>query len=189
MIIICGVLVVSFLLSITVLASAREEMNVAAQVHQRLVAIQPVPTDIVASYERHNIIKRSYWVNGLRNVANNLVFPGADIPVAYIILYAPNGQIAGRFPVLGKATSLNYSLVPYSESWHMIGVGDNGHNFRSRWIPNAGGVFGTNTEGIFWFTPCGRYMEWNGYYTFSDVPFHTDTPMIDINNLDASGYN
>lgn len=165
--------------------AARQEMNVAHNVHMRLLEIQPMPTDIYASYERHNIIKRSYWVNGLRDRALALVFPGPDIPIGYVVIFAPNGGIAGRFSVLGKVTSLNYSLVPYSEYWER---GFSGGQQRNRWIPNPGGVFGTNTNGVFWFTPCGRYMEWNGVYLFSDIPFAIENPVIDIRNLDPSSY-
>jgi len=167
--------------------AARQQMDVAHEVHMRLLELQPLPTDIVASYERHNIIKRSYWINGMRARALSLVFPGGDIPIGYVVLFAPNGGIAGRFSVLGKVTSLNYSLVPYSEYWERLGGGGS-TGWRNRWLPNPGGVFGTNTNGIFWFTPCGRYMEWNGTYLFSDVPFHIDTPVLDIRNLDPESY-
>ena len=165
--------------------AARQEMNVAHSVHMRLLEIQPMPTDIMASYERHNIIRCSYWINGMRERANNLVFPGPDIPIGYVVLFAPNGGIAGSFSVQGKVTSLNYSLVPYSEYWER---GFNTGNQRNRWLPNPGGVFGTNTNGVFWFTPCGRYMEFNGTYLFSDIPFAIQDPMIHINIVDLSQY-
>jgi len=172
--------------------TAREEMNVAHEVHMRLLALQPIPTDMTASYERHNIIKRTYWINGLRTRAQSLVFPCPDIPIAYIILFAPNGEVVGRFPVLGKVTSLNYSLVPYSEYFFSNMGGprysntDEGERqerqHRVRWTPNPGGVFGSNTQGIFWFMPCGSYMEFNGAFTFSDIPFYTGQPLISIND-------
>ena len=161
-------------------AASRQERAIAIDVQQRLIEAQPIPTDIQASLERHNIIRRSYWINGMRERAMSLPSPIADPPLGYVILFAPNGGVVGRFMVEGKVTSLNYSLVPYSEYWERVGSGS---NWRNRWIANPGGVYGTNTNGIFWFTPDGKYMEWNGTYLFSDIPFLIDDPILSINQI------
>jgi len=157
--------------------ASREGRQDAMYVAGNLAERQPMPTDIQASLERHNIIRRSYWINGMRERAMNLPSPIADPPLGHIVLFAPNGGVVGRFLVEGKVTSLNYSLVPYSEYWEIAGA--QGRHF-NRWIANAGGVYGTNTNGVFWFTPDGMYMEWNGTYLFSDVPFIIDDPILRI---------
>jgi len=155
----------------------RQDVNRTIEVTQRLIELQPVPTDIQASLERHNIIRRSYWINGMRERALSLPNPIPNPPLGYIILFAPNGGTVGRFLVEGKVTSLNYSLVPYSEYWERAGG-------RNRWISNPGGVFGTNSSGVFWFTPEGKYMEWTGVYLFTDVPFIIDDPVLQMTYVD-----
>ena len=106
--------------------------------------------------------------------------PVPNPPLGYIVLFAPNGGVVGSFLVEGKVTSLGYSLVPYSEYWER-GNGQGGNTqWRNRWIASAGGVYGTNTNGVFWFTPDGKYMEWNGTYLFSDIPFHVEEPILRV---------
>jgi len=149
----------------------------ARYVQNRLVELQPMPTDIEYSFERMNISSRTYWINGLPERAAVVRAMAPPRPLGYIVLFAPNGGVVGRFEVDGKVTSLNYSLVPYSEYWER-GFGSSVQ--RNNWIANPGGVYGTNTNGVFWFTPDGKYMEWNGTYLFSDVPFIIDDPVLRI---------
>ena len=163
--------------------TSAQERQTAQQVQQRLIEAQPIPTDIQASLERHNIIRRSYWINGMRERAMSLPNPIADPPLGYIILFAPNGGVIGRFLVEGKVTSLNYSLVPYSEYYEFT---SGSTTIRNRWIANPGGVYGTNTNGIFWFCPSGRYYEWNGTYLFSDIPFIIDDPVLSIEKVERN---
>ena len=163
---------------------SRAERQTAMAVQHNLIEAQPFPTDIYASFERFNIARRSYWINGMRERARTLPNPIPNPPLGYVILFAPNGGVVGSFPVDGKVTSLNYSLVPYSEYWEIAtGATVTHHN---RWIANPGGVYGTNTNGIFWFTPDGRYMEWNGVYLFSDIPFLFDAPVLRIEHVGAA---
>ena len=168
--------------------ASQQERAVAQDVQNRLVEAQPMPTDIMASLERHNLIRRAYWINGMRERAMTLPNPVPNPPMGYIILFAPNGGVIGRFLVEGKVTSLNYSLVPYSHYWEIghrsAGNGATQQN-NNRWIANPGGVYGTNTNGIFWFTPDGKYMEWNGTYLFSDIPFIIDDPVLRIEHVEA----
>jgi len=161
--------------------ASREAREAAMGVGEELQRRQPVPTDIEASLERHNIIRRSYWINGMQERALALPNPVPNPPMGYIILFAPNGGVVGRFLVEGKVTSLNYSLVPYSQYFEAWMGGSTRRN--NNWIANPGGVYGTNTNGIFWFTPDGRYMEWNGTYLFTDIPFIIDDPILNINNV------
>ena len=159
--------------------ASREEQQTAMEVQQALVRAQPMPTDIQASLERHNLIRRSYWINGMRERAMSMPNPIADPPLGYIILF-DQGVVVGSFVVEGKVTSLNYSLVPYSEFWEARGDRVN------RWIANPGGVYGTNSNGVFWFTPDRKYMEWTGTYLFSDIPFLIESPILNVNVIDES---
>ena len=46
------------------------------------------------------------------------------------------------------------------------------------WVADIDGSYGENDQGIFFFTPDGKYIEWTGTYLYSDIPFEVDTPTI-----------
>lgn len=126
---------------------------------------QPTPNDLDYSLERYNLIRRAYWVNGQREKANMLVC-SVDKPLGYIVLFAGNTTV-GRFVVDGKVSSLNSFLTP-----------DSTYVDSGRWIADVDGSYGENDNGIFFFTPDGKYVEWNGEYLYSDIPFEIDSPVV-----------
>jgi len=142
-----------------------------------LVAGQSTPTDIVASLERHNLIKRAYWVNGMREKAMSLPNPIPNMPLGYAVLLTSNGAVVGRFTVDGKITSLNSYLTPESEYAEIVN-GDGGTTKYNNWLPDTDGAYGKNDDGIFFFTADGKYVEWNGMYLYSDIPFEIANPII-----------
>lgn len=133
---------------------------------------QPTPTDIDYSLERYNLIRRAYWVNGQREKANNVVCP-IQKPLGYIVLFTEGGGVVGRFCVDGKVSSLNSYLTPDS-TYYEIGSG------YSEWLADVDGSYGENDTGIFFFTPEGEYIEFNGTYLYSDIPFEVDDPVVKI---------
>jgi hypothetical protein len=139
---------------------------------------QPTPTDIEYSIERHNLIRRAYWVNGMRDKARAMPSPIADMPLGYVILFTDNGAVVGRFVVEGKVTSLNSFLAPHSQ-YYERGMGDS-QRMTNEWLADVDGAYGENDSGIFFFTPDGRYLEWNGTYLYSDIPFIIDDPIVRI---------
>lgn len=136
---------------------------------------QPTPTDIEYSLERYNLIRRAYWVNGQREKARNILCPIADVPLGYVILFTDNGGVIGRFIVEGKVTSLNSFLTPDSEYYEYT---SNSSGYTNKWLADIDGSYGTNDNGIFFFTPDGRYVEWTGIYLYSDIPFEISDPII-----------
>lgn len=134
-----------------------------------LSSSQPTPTDIDYSLERYNLIRRAYWVNGQREKANMLICE-VDKPFGYIVLFAGNA-VVGKFVVDGKVTSLNSYLSPDSEYYEY------GNSF-NRWLADVDGSYGQNDDGIFFFTPDGKYVEWTGEYLYSDIPFEIENPVV-----------
>lgn len=132
---------------------------------------QPTPTDIEYSLERYNLIRRAYWVNGQRERANSLVCE-IEKPLGYIVLFTESGGVVGRFVVDGKVSSLNSYLTPDSEAY------TTGATRTIYWVADIDGSYGENDQGIFFFTPDGKYIEWTGTYLYSDIPFEVDTPTI-----------
>ena len=141
----------------------------------KLQANQPTPTDIDYSLERYNLIRRAYWVNGQREKANSLVCE-IEKPLGYIVLFTESGSVVGRFVVDGKVSSLNSFLTPDSEYYELVYSGD--FIKKNKWLADVDGSYGENDNGIFFFTPDGKYIEWTGTYLYSDIPFEIESPTI-----------
>lgn len=135
---------------------------------------QPTPTDISYSLERYNLIRRAYWVNGQREKANTLVCE-IEKPLGYIVLFTESGGVVGRFVVDGKVSSLNSFLTPDSE-YYEYSAGQ--YSTINNWLADVDGSYGENDNGIFFFTPDGKYIEWTGTYLYSDIPFEVDAPVV-----------
>ena len=146
---------------------------------------QPTPTDIDYSLERYNLIRRTYWINGQRERANTLICE-VEKPLGYIALFLDNGACVGKFIVDGKVSSLNSFLTPDSEyyekntSYRSNHTNDSSsvYDFANKWLPDVDGSYGSNDNGIFFFTPDGKYIEWTGTYLYSDIPFEVKDTVI-----------
>lgn len=151
-------------------------------VQDRMGAAQATPTDIRYSLERYNLIRRAYWVNGMREKALAVPCP-VDKPVGYIVLLARSGAILGQFIVDGKLSSLGSYLTPESEYAELVLSTSSGNYERyNKWLADVDGCYGNNDpDTVFFFTPDGKYMEWKGDYLYSDVPFRVDSPILKIN--------
>lgn len=146
----------------------QDELN-TKQVANNLQKNQPTPTDLNYSLERYNLIRRTYWVNGQREKANALPCE-IEKPLGYIVLFSGN-TVVGNFVVDGKVSSLNSYLTPDSEEYS---------SSYSEWLADVDGTYGDNDNGIFFFTPDGKYIEWTGTYLYSDIPFEVDAPVLTI---------
>lgn len=161
-------------------ADTKNTINIA----NKLQANQPTPTDIDYSLERYNLIRRAYWVNGQREKANALPC-GVEKPLGYIVLITESGAIVGSFIVDGKVSSLNSYLSPDSECYEIGGDGtdyDIRHNGTEEndWLADVDGSYGENDNGIFFFTPDGKYIEWTGTYLYSDIPMEVSDPVVKV---------
>lgn len=139
------------------------------QIANTLSGNQPTPTDINYSLERYNLIRRAYWVNGMREKADMLPCE-VEKPLGYIVLFAGN-TVVDRFVVDGKVSSLNSYLTPDSEKYSSA-------NYSIDWLADVDGSYGENDSGIFFFTPQGNYIEWTGEYLYSDIPFEVESPVV-----------
>ena len=142
---------------------------------------QPTPTDISYSLERYNLIRRAYWVNGQREKANTLPCEITK-PLGYVILLTEGGRIVGSFIVDGKVSSLNSYLTPDSEYYEKNGSSSD-DSYTNKWLADVDGSYGENDNGIFFFTPDGKYVEWSGIYLYSDIPFEVDAPVINYTEV------
>lgn len=156
--------------------STNQNINDTNEVTNNIMDRQPTPKDIDYSLERYNLIRRAYWVNGQRENANTLVC-AVDKPLGYIILFTEGGGVVGRFIVDGKVSSLNSYLSPdYVEKAY--GNSSGGYTTINSELADIDGSYGENDNGIFFFTPDGKYVEWTGIYLYSDIPFELDAPTV-----------
>lgn len=167
-------------------AGSKADVTTTIENANELQTNQPTPTDIEYSLERYNLIRRAYWVNGMREKANTLPCE-IEKPLGYIVLFAESGAVIGSFIVDGKVSSLNSFLTPDSEYYEKhIGStsGDTKASYVDRysnkWLADVDGSYGENDAGIFFFTPDGRYVEWTGTYLYSDIPFIVDNPVLKV---------
>lgn len=145
---------------------------------------QPTPTDINYSLERYNLIRRAYWVNGQREKANALVCE-IEKPLGYIVLFGESGTVISSFVVDGKVSSLNSYLSPDSEYYEQEywSDGDSADGNPNEWLADVDGSYGENDNGIFFFTPDGKYIEWTGIYLYSDIPFIVEDPIVKVGTV------
>lgn len=167
-------LAVTMLLSLSAceVSGSRQDIYTTQANANSIQENQPTPDDLEYSLERYNLIRRAYWVNGQREKAISLPCE-IERPLGYIVLFTEGGGVVGRYIVDGKVTSLNSYLTPDSE-WY-----ENGE-YRNDWLADVDGSYGENDQGIFFFTPDGKYIEWTGIYLYSDIPFEVTTPTIVI---------
>lgn len=159
---------------------SRGDKQSTLAVADKLQTNQPTPTDINYSLERYNLIRRAYWVNGQREKANTLPCE-IEKPLGYIVLFIGNTAV-GNFVVDGKVSSLNSFLTPDSEYYEKVsGTSEwTAHGASNKWLADIDGSYGENDNGIFFFTPDGKYIEWTGTYLYSDIPFEVDAPVLKV---------
>jgi hypothetical protein len=95
--------------------------------------------------------------------------------LGYVILFS-HGQPIGKFVVEGKVSSLNSFLTPDSE-YYEIANGSSSTTKFNEWLADVDGSYGNNRNGIFFFTPDGKYVEWSGEMLYSDIPFNVETTL------------
>ena len=135
-------------------SGSRQDTTNTKEAAANLQYNQPTPTDIDYSLERYNLIRRAYWVNGQREKANSLPCQ-IEKPLGYVILLTESGSIVGKFTVDGKVSSLNSFLTPDSEYYeHSRGE----YTSYNNWLADVDGSYGENDNGIFFFTPDGKYV-------------------------------
>lgn len=153
----------------------KDDIRAQKDVASQLAASQSTPTDIDYSLERYNLIRRAYWVNGQREMANTLIC-GVEKPLGYIVLFTGN-TVVGSFVVDGKVSSLNSFLTPGSVD-EAYGNSSGGYTTVTTEMADVDGSYGENDSGIFFFTPDGKYIEWTGTYLYSDIPFEVADPVV-----------
>lgn len=137
------------------------ESKETEQNQKRLIESTPVPR-LQTSLERQNIARRLLLLND-----ENRMF------YVYLINY---GKIVQYYTARGKVSSVNSYLTASEQivsdptcKQHAIGDAEPSC-YMAVEAPDQDGSYGSNGQGIFFFTTEGAYVEWNGDYLVSDFP-------------------
>lgn len=139
---------------------------------QRLIASTKMPR-MESSLERENLARRYEFLND-----ENKMF------YVYLISY---GKVMAYYTALGKVSSVNSRLTQQQQvidPERSLGIDlYNGDMVAVVDSPQLDGSYGTNGDGIFFFTTEGAYVEWNGEYMVSDFPLKLSTPPELVRNI------
>lgn len=139
---------------------------------QRLLKSSP-PPKLTTSLERENLIRRYEFLND-----QNKIF------YVYLISY---GKVMGYYTAQGKISSVNSRLTQEDQIVDVENLGISSYESNDGLVvgsPQLDGSYGTNGDGIFFFTTEGAYVEWNGEYIVSDFPLKMSTPPILVKEVE-----
>ena len=142
--------------------SYQKDAQAVEETQQRVQASVPIPV-IKTSAERKNIAARARLFDN----ENKITY-------IYLVSY---GKVMAFFPVKGKVSSLNSYLTAEDKL-----VNGNGQACSLAYgcyvvaAPDIDGAYGQNSDGIFFFTTEGAYVEWKGEYMVSDQPLKLSQP-------------
>jgi hypothetical protein len=140
------------------------EMNKLDQNQKKLIQSVPVPP-LSKSQERLNISKRAQ------------LFDNED-KTSYIY-FVSYGKVMAFYTVKGKVSSLKSYMVPQEKLINWDGSPCDTSSTGACYLvsaPDVDGSYGQNSDGIFFFTTDGAYVEWKGDYMMSDQPLQLSTP-------------
>jgi len=131
---------------------------------ERLVDGTPPPR-LEKSLERENLKRRYEFLND-----ENKIF------YVYLVSY---GKVMAFHTAKGKVSSVNSRLTQEEQVIDVDMLGIDSYEANDAVVvgsPQLDGSYGSNGDGIFFFTTQNAYVEWNGEYLVSDYPLKLSTP-------------
>lgn len=138
--------------------------------NQNRLLISSPPPQLDKSLERENLIRRLDLLNDEKKIF-----------YIYLVSY---GKVMAEYTAKGKVSSVNSKLTTQEQ------IVDDPYGYRDssggRVVesPDLDGSYGTNGDGIFFFTSDGAYVEWSGEYFVSDFPLHLSTPPVMVRTIE-----
>jgi hypothetical protein len=122
----------------------------------------PIPS-LTRSAELENLTKRATRLN-------------KEGAIGYVYLLSQTGNVVGFYTIKGKVTSLN-AYMTMSKGFIDDPNGDLSSGSIEVETPDVDGAYGENDQGIFFFTTEDVYVEWKGFYLYSDQPMKANQPV------------
>ena len=139
--------------------TAEKEQERTEENQGRLLKSQP-PVSLTWSLERENINKRTT----LWNEPNKIGY-------IYLVNF---GKVMSFYTIKGKVSSVNSQITNPEQVVRRHR--SSGIAVTTLPSPAEDGSYGTNGDGIFFFTTDGTYVEWAGDYMLCDKPLKLSTP-------------
>lgn len=158
------------------------EVGITESNQKGLVEAQP-PFIMEKSLERENLIRRYQYLNDQNNQH-------------HVYLLSHDGKVISYEIAQGKVSSVNSKLTNDVQIVRVDGCEFDGGNgaggaegscFKTVESPQMDGSYGTNGDAIFFFTPEGDYVEWNGLYVVSEEPKDITTQEVLVDVEDDEG--
>lgn len=154
------------------------EMRITEKNHYGLVQEQP-PFEMERSLERENLINRYQYLNDKSNQH-------------HVYMMSNDGKVINYEVAQGKVSSVNSKLTndkqivkaPNCEFRGGSGAGSDGACHKVLESPQMDGSYGSNGDAIFFFTPAGDYVEYNGIYVVSETPKDITTEVTLVEQVD-----
>jgi hypothetical protein len=144
-----------------------------AQNQSKLETLQPAPS-IEYSNARDALIKRATTFNDPNKVS-------------YIYLISKQGTVMAFYTVKGTVVPLSSYLVPDDNIvkdpyYDYTGSTSSSAVTKSQGLviqnPDIDGTYGSNGDGIFFYTTDDVYVQWNGEYMLCDAPLKLTTQPV-----------
>ena len=147
-------------------AETNEKEQLATEENQEQLMESQPPVRLQWSLEREQINKRT----NLWNDPNKVSY-------IYLINY---GKIMAFYTIKGKVSSVNSQITNPEQIARVFKekAGSPGYNAYSGVLPSPAedGSYGSNGDGIFFFTTDGAYIEWKGDFMLCDRPYKLVAP-------------
>ena len=142
--------------------TAKKEQELTEKNQSVLLNNQP-PVRLQWSLERENINKRTKLWNNVNKVS-----------YIYLVSY---GKVMAFYTIKGIVSSVNSQITNPEQRVY------SSHGTVVLPSPAEDGSYGTNGDGIFFFTTDGTYVEWSGEYMLADKPLDMTTPPALVRNI------
>lgn len=143
-----------------------QEQKQTDQLQRNLIDKVPVPI-LKDSLERRNLVRRYILLSDPNKIG-------------YVYILSRSGSPLGFYTIRGKVSSTSSQLTNPQQ----IACAGSGDRRACGTIDQAepDGSYGTNGDGIFFFTTEGAYVETQADYIFSDQPLNVDAPQLIVKN-------
>lgn len=141
-------------------------------------ATQPQAKNVQAEKAKEAANSISFTENAeIDNIKKRLELTANPGLLGYVVLLNEMGQPVMYTGVKGKITSGGKRLTqPDRVQPHSHGTAGGALTMAA---PSDEGTFGSAGEYVFFWTPAGQYIQWNGKFLYSDKPFRLTTePMV-----------
>lgn len=155
------------------------EIGITESNQDGLVRAQP-PFEMERSLERENLIRRYQHLNDENNEH-------------HVYMLSHDGKVIAYYVAQGKVSSVNSKLTNDQQIVRAKDCSFDGGNgaggaegscFKTVESPQMDGSYGTNGDGIFFFTASGDYVEYNGIYVVSEEPKDITTEVTLIGDVE-----